>query len=76
MLFEDMIAARLPGPSGVKGPGLKQLDDKIGYIGDPKTGSIQPLGDAKLPTTPTVFLPNARLAKAWQAVVTGKPFEP
>ncbi len=68
MLFEDMIAARLPG--------LKPIDEKLGYIGDPKTGSIQPLGDAKLPTTPTVFLPNARLAKAWQAVVTGKPFEP
>jgi len=68
MLFEDMVAARLPG--------LKPIDEKLGYIGDPKTGSIQPLGDAKLPTTPTVFLPNARLAKAWQAVVTGTPFEP
>jgi dienelactone hydrolase len=68
MLFDDMISARLPG--------LKPLDEKLGYIGDPKTGSIQPLGDAKLPTTPTVFLPNARLARAWQAVVTGKPFDP
>jgi hypothetical protein len=28
------------------------------------------------PSTPTVFLPNQRLARAWQAVVTGKPFDP
>ena len=76
MLFEDMIAARLPGPSGVEGPGLKPLDEKLGYVGDPKTGSIHPIGDAKLPSTPTVFLPNERLARAWQAVVTGKPFDP
>ena len=68
MLFEDMIAARLPG--------LKPLDEKLGYVGDPKTGSIHPIGDAKLPSTPTVFLPNERLARAWQAVVTGKPFDP
>jgi dienelactone hydrolase len=68
MLFEDMIAARLPG--------LKPLDEKQGFFGDPKTGSIHLIGDAKLPSTPTVFLPNERLARAWQAVVTGKPFDP
>jgi len=68
MLFEDMIAARLPG--------LKPLDDKQGYLGDPKTGAIEPAADAKTATTPTVWLPNARLARAWSAVVTGKPFEP
>jgi dienelactone hydrolase len=68
MLFEDMIAARLPG--------LKPLDEKQGFFGDLKTAAIQPVGDAKLPNTPTVWLPNERLARAWQAVVTGKPFAP
>ena len=68
MLFEDMIAARLPG--------LKPLDEKRGFFGDLKTAAIQPVGEARPPSTPTVWLPNERLARAWQAVVTGKPFEP
>ena len=68
MLFEDMIAARLPG--------LKPLDEKQGFFGDLKTAAIQPVGDTKPPNTPTVWLPNERLARAWQAVVTGKPFDP
>ena len=68
MLFEDMIAARLPG--------LKLLDEKQGFFGDLKTAAIQPVGDSKPPSTPTVWLPNERLARAWQAVVTGKPFDP
>jgi dienelactone hydrolase len=76
MLFDDMIAARLPGPSGVEGPGLKPLDEKRGFFGDLKTAAIQPVGDSKPPNTPTVWLPNERLARAWQAVVTGKPFDP
>ena len=68
MLFEDMIAARLPG--------LQPLDEKQGFFGDLKTAAIQPVGDTKPPNTPTVWLPNQRLARAWQAVVTGKPFDP
>jgi dienelactone hydrolase len=76
MLFEDMIAARLPGASGGEGPGLKPLDEKRGFFGDLKTAAIQPVGDSKPPSTPTVWLPNERLARAWQAVVTGKPFDP
>ena len=68
MLFEDMIAARLPG--------LKPLDEKQGFFGDLKTAAIQPVGDTKPPATPTVWLPNERIARAWQAVVTGKPFDP
>ena len=76
MLFEDMIAARLPGPSGAEGSGLKPLDEKRGFFGDLKTAAIQPVGDTKPPATPTVWLPNERIARAWQAVVTGKPFDP
>jgi hypothetical protein len=67
MLFEDMLAARLPGP--------KAIDEKTGYFGDPKTGAIQPIGESKTPQTPTAWLPTERVAKAWQAVVTGRPFE-
>jgi len=67
MLYEDMLAARMPG--------LQPLDEKTGFIGDPKTGAIQPVGDSKIPATPTAWLPTERVAKAWQAVITGKPFE-
>ena len=75
MLYEDMLAARMPAPGGVEGTGLKPLDDKTGFLGDPKTGAIQPVGDSKIPATPTAWLPTERVAKAWQAVITGKPFE-
>jgi len=67
MLFEDMLAARLPG--------MKALDEKAGYFGDPKTGAIQPVGETKAPATATVWLPTERVARAWQAIVTGKPFD-
>jgi poly(3-hydroxybutyrate) depolymerase len=67
ILFEDMLAARLSG--------AQTLDEKTGYFGDPKTGAITPVGDTKAPATPTAWLPTERVAKAWQAVITGKPFD-
>jgi len=67
ILFEDMLNARLPG--------LKTLDEKSGFFGDPRNGTIQPIGDSKTPQTPTAWLPTERVAKAWQAVITGKPFD-
>jgi poly(3-hydroxybutyrate) depolymerase len=69
MFFEDMLAAR------VAPDGLKPLNEKAGFVGDPKAMTIQPVGD-KAPTSPTAWLPDERMARAWQAVVSGKPFEP
>jgi dienelactone hydrolase len=67
ILFEDMLAARAAGSA--------PLEEKAGYFGDPKAGTIQAAAGIKTPATPTAWLPTERLAKAWQAVVTGKPFE-
>jgi poly(3-hydroxybutyrate) depolymerase len=68
IFFEEMIALRLPG--------LRPVAEKDGYIGDLKARTVQPVGDSKAPTVPTAWLPNARVARAWQAVTTGQPFEP
>ncbi|HYM21608.1 MAG TPA: hypothetical protein VEU08_00290 [Vicinamibacterales bacterium] len=71
MFFEDMLAARLPAAGSTA---LRPVDEKAGFFGDVKSGDIQPVADSKAPTTPVAWLPNARIAQAWQAVITGKPF--
>jgi dienelactone hydrolase len=70
MFFEDMLAARLPG----SGSELRAVVEKDGFFGDVKTGEFQAVAEAKPPTVPVAWLPNVRIARAWQAVVTGKPF--
>jgi poly(3-hydroxybutyrate) depolymerase len=54
---------------------LKPLAEKSGMIGDVHTKEIQPMPD-KAPANPTAWLLNERVARAWQAVVSDKPFEP
>jgi dienelactone hydrolase len=71
MFFEDMLAARLPA----SGSELRPIAEKDGFFGDVKSGEFQPVSDAKPPTAPVAWLPNARIARAWQAVITGKGFE-
>ena len=69
MFFEDVLAMRLTGDT------LVPVADKAGFIGDLKAVTFQPVATAPAPTVPTAWLPTERLARAWQAVVTGKPFE-
>jgi hypothetical protein len=71
MFFEDMLAARLPSA----GSELRPVVEKDGFFGDVKSGELTPVVDAKPPTAPVAWLPNGRIARAWQAVITGKPFE-
>ena len=73
MFFEDMLSARLPAAGSSV---LRPVAEKDGFFGDVKSGDFQPVADAKPPTAPVAWLPNARIARAWQAVITGKPFEP
>jgi dienelactone hydrolase len=70
MFFDEMLAARLPA----SGSELRPLAEKDGFFGDVKTGEFQPVAEAKAPTAPVAWLPDLRIARAWQAVVTGKPF--
>lgn len=70
MFFDDVLALRLGDD------GLKAVADKSGFIGDLKAVTFQPMATAAAPTVPTAWLPTERIGRAWQAVITGKPFEP
>jgi poly(3-hydroxybutyrate) depolymerase len=69
ILFEDLLAVRLP----VSGGALVPIEEKTGFLGDLKAKTFAPLGDGKVPNYPTAWLPTERVAKAWQALVTEQP---
>jgi dienelactone hydrolase len=69
MFFEDILAMRFSGDA------LVPVPEKAGFIGDLAAVTFLPVATAPAPTVPTAWLPTERIAKAWQAVVTGKPFE-
>ncbi len=72
VLFEEMLAARLGGDGH-----LKPLDEKSGFLADARTQTVQPVGETKPPSNyPVSWLPTARVARAWQAVIAGKTVEP
>jgi hypothetical protein len=53
---------------------VKGVPEKTGFIGDLKAATFQPIASIPAPTVPTSWLPTERLARAWQAVVNGTPF--
>lgn len=65
VLFEEVLAL---GPS-------KLLAERDGFRGDIKAKIFQPAADAPAPDYPTSWLPTLRIARAWQALVTEKPFD-
>jgi len=76
MFFEDVLPLRLGRPAaGTTGTaGLAALSERSGFIGDVKAHTVQPMADAAAPSVPTAWLPTLRIARAWEAVVAGKPF--
>jgi len=70
--FEDIIPLRL----GDQPNALKPLTARTGFIGDFKSKTFQPMGDGPAPGVPTAWLPTERVARAWQALVSEKPFDP
>ena len=62
MLFEEV-------------PPLKPLDTPAGFIGDLKAQTYRPAAEAGALSVPTAWLATERLARGWQAVVTGNPFD-
>ena len=78
MFFEDVLPMRLgQRPSVASAAGaLRSLDEKSGFLGDFKAKSFQAMGDAPSPDHPTAWLPSARVARAWQALVSDRPFDP
>jgi dienelactone hydrolase len=72
VFFDEMLNARLDDAGR-----LKPLDEKTGLFGDSKGQTVQPVGDTKPPSAyPVSWLPTARVAHAWQAVLAGKTVEP
>jgi hypothetical protein len=55
---------------------MTPMNASAGFIGDLAAGTIQPAAGTAAPAVPTAWLPTERLARAWQAVVTGRPFGP
>ena len=73
IFYEELIDLRLPESSEGSAP-LLTLEDEDGFVGDPKTNRARPAAGAPQTTYPTAWLPTERLARAWEAVVSGKPF--
>lgn len=71
VLFEDVLGLRL-SDGGV----LKPIAEKSGFLGDLKLKTYKAMGDSAAPNFPTAWLPTERVARAWQAMLTGAPFEP
>jgi poly(3-hydroxybutyrate) depolymerase len=71
IFFEDVLPLRL----GESWPALKPLAESAGFLGDLKSKVTRAVADSAAPSSPTVWLPTARVARAWQAMVTEKPFE-
>ncbi len=78
IFFEDILPLRLPetGSDGRGAIALKPLVASSGYLGDLKARTFQPQGQMNAPGVPTAWLPTERVAKAWQAMLTGRPFDP
>ena len=76
MLFEDVLPLRLPErvPDAKEQGSLRPLAEKSGYLGDLKARTFQKQGDAAPPNHPTAWLPTLRVATAWEAMLTDKPF--
>ena len=72
VFFEDVLDLRLGGMPGAGTP--TQLAEKAGFLGDITTRTIAPAVTAT-PGGPTAWLPTERVARAWQAMVTGQPFD-
>jgi poly(3-hydroxybutyrate) depolymerase len=72
MLFEDVLALRF---DPLHPATLKSVPARSGFIADIKLMTYRPLSDAPLSTEGTGWLPTERVARAWQAMVTEKPFD-
>jgi dienelactone hydrolase len=68
MFFEDVLSAR-------RAATLRLVSEKDGFVADLKTKTFQAAGTAAPVDHSTAWLPTERVARAWQAMETGKDFE-
>jgi hypothetical protein len=67
--FEDVMSLRL-GKNG-----LQALNEATGFLADPKLKTFRAVTEGKAPPYPVGWLPTERVARAWLAVETERPFE-
>jgi len=72
IFFEDVLSLRLPERDSTA---LRPIPESSGFLGDLKTKTFQKQ-TAAAPNYPTAWLPTPRVARAWEALVTEKPFDP
>jgi poly(3-hydroxybutyrate) depolymerase len=70
LFFEDVLSLRL----GMNG--LQALNEATGFLADPKLKTVRAVTEGKAPPYPVGWLPTERVARAWLAMETEKPFEP
>ena len=75
VFFEDVLPLRLP-VAGTQAISLRSIAELSGFIGDLTGRTAQKQNDGPAPNVPTAWLPTARTARAWEALVTDKPFDP
>ena len=75
MFYEDVLPMRLTGNrAGTGEVALTPLVERAGFLGDYQTKAFEKQGERDAPNHPTAWLPTQRVAAAWQAMVTDKPF--
>jgi ankyrin repeat protein/poly(3-hydroxybutyrate) depolymerase len=72
MFFEDVLGLRLVTE---RAGALTTLAEKDGVLGNITTRRVIGPGDGGGAGAPTAWLPTDRVARAWEAMVTGRPFE-
>lgn len=77
VFFEDLLAIRVAASlRGTGEPALRPVVPGTGFLGDLKAKSFKAaVGGPTELTYPTAWLPAIRSARAWQAIVTGKPLD-
>lgn len=71
IFFDDVLPLRLDESSAT----LKPIAESVGFVGDFRSKATRAVADSATPNYPTAWLPTARVARAWQALLTEKPFE-
>ena len=57
------------------GATLKPVSEASGFLGDQHSKTVKAVSAGPAPNYPVGWLPTERVARAWQAMVTEKPFE-
>jgi len=73
LLYEDALALRIDPQHPTQ---LKPIAERSGFLGDYKGRTYKPMPDGRAPTESTVWLLTERVAMAWQAMMTDRPFDP